>query len=580
MLAVKEILEQRYPRFFEEHQAAASALSRFLGLLFYEKRFQQFEHDYPHLKDFDFVEAVLRYFDFNLRLQERERSRIPDSGRVVIVANHPIGSLDGLALLNLVREVRPDVRVVANEVLSEIKPLGSLLLPVHNMGGSTPRDNLRNIRKHLEAEGALIIFPAGEVSRLGAKGVKDGEWQSGFVKIAKAARAPILPIYVAGRNSMFFYSISFLARPLSTLWLVREMFKQSHSVIDARVGNPVPHEIYDGVGASPKRLAALFRKHVYRLARNGRPIFQTEETVAHPENRLLLKRELESAELLGETPDGKQIYLYKQREADCVMREIGRLRELTFRTVGEGTGSPRDIDRYDRDYWQLLLWDRENLEIAGAYRLGCAGDLLQQQGWAGLYTHSLFRFGDNARVMLQQGLELGRSFVQPRYQDRKSLDYLWWGIGAFIQRYPKYRYLFGPVSISRYYSEEDISRLVYFYSRHYGRPELGIEASKPFVVKSEYLARFDERYGQLDREEGFKLMRRDLTERGLSVPPLYKHYMEAAEPEGVHVGAFNVDPGFSDCVDGFVLVDLRQLKPRKQKRYLGKEDFFSGSTAT
>ena len=131
MLAVKEILEQRYPRFFEEHQAAASALSRFLGLLFYEKRFQQFEHDYPHLKDFDFVEAVLRYFDFNLRLQERERSRIPDSGRVVIVANHPIGSLDGLALLNLVREVRPDVRVVANEVLSEIKPLGSLLLPVH-----------------------------------------------------------------------------------------------------------------------------------------------------------------------------------------------------------------------------------------------------------------------------------------------------------------------------------------------------------------------------------------------------------------------------------------------------------------
>ena len=302
--------------------------------------------------------------------------------------------------------------------------------------------------------------------------------------------------------------------------------------------------------------------------------------MAHPENRLLLKRELESAELLGETPDGKQIYLYQQREADCVMREIGRLRELTFRTVGEGTGLPRDIDRYDRNYLQLLLWDRENLEIAGAYRLGRAGDLLQQQGWNGLYTHSLFRFGDDARVMLQQGLELGRSFVQPRYQDRKSLDYLWWGIGAFIQRYPKYRYLFGPVSISRYYSEEDISRLVYFYSHHYGSPDLGIEATIPFVIKSEYIARFHERYGQLDREEGFKLMRRDLTERGLSVPPLYKHYVEAANPDGIHVGAFNVDPGFSDCVDGFVLVDLRQLKPRKQKRYLGKEDFFSGSTTT
>ena len=294
----------------------------------------------------------------------------------------------------------------------------------------------------------------------------------------------------------------------------------------------------------------------------------------------MLKRERESAELLGETPDGKQIYLYKQREADCVMREIGRLRELTFRTVGEGTGLPRDIDRYDREYLQLLLWDRENLEIAGAYRLGCADDLLQQQGWNGLYTHSLFRFGDGARVMLQQGLELGRSFVQPRYQDRKSLDYLWWGIGAFIRRYPHYRYLFGPVSISRYYGEEDIARLVYFYSKHYGRPDLGIEATLPFVMKTEYSARFEERYGQLGREEGFKLMQRDLGERGLSVPPLYKHYIEAANPEGVHFGAFNVDPDFSDCVDGFVLVDLKQLKPRKQKRYLGNEDFFSGSTTT
>ena len=161
MLNVRSILEQRYPRFFEEHQTTAQTLCRFLGFLFYEKRFQQFEREFPHLKGFDFVEEVLRYFDFNLRLQEKERSRIPDSGRLVIVANHPIGSLDGLALLDLVREVRPDVRVVANEVLSEIKPLQRLLLPVHNMGGNTPKENLRNIRRYLEDEGALIIFPGG-----------------------------------------------------------------------------------------------------------------------------------------------------------------------------------------------------------------------------------------------------------------------------------------------------------------------------------------------------------------------------------------------------------------------------------
>ena len=309
----------------------------------------------------------------------------------------------------------------------------------------------------------------------------------------------------------------------------------------------------------------------------GRPLFQTEETVAHPENRLLLKREMENAERLGETPDGKQIYLYRQQETDCIMREIGRLRELTFRTVGEGTGLPRDVDHYDRDYLQLLLWDRENLEIAGAYRLGSVSELLKTRGWDGLYTSSLFRFDAAARPLLEQGLELGRSFVQPRYQDRKSLDYLWWGIGAFIKRYAQYRYLFGPVTISAYYGAEDIARLVYFYSRHYGQPALGIEARFPFEPRPELKAQFDERYGQLDREAGFKLMRQDLTERGLSVPPLYKHYMDAAKPEGVHVGAFNVDPDFSDCVDGFVLVDLQQLKPKKQKRYLGQEDYFSGS---
>jgi putative hemolysin len=579
MLDIQSFLETRYPDFVEQHTTTARTLVRFLGFLFYESRFQQFEKDYPHLQGFDFVEQVLHYFDFTLRLKDRERARIPASGRVVIAANHPIGSLDGLALLGLVRQVRPDVKVVANELLTAVKPLHPVLLPVNNMGGNTARQNLKNIRAHLEQDGALIIFPAGEVSRFGPKGVKDGEWQTGFIKIAAATQSPILPIFVAGRNSMFFYSLSFLARPLSTLWLVREMFKHSHNTVDAWVGKPIPFDSYSALGVSAKKLAAIFRKHVYRVARGGKPILRSIETVAPPENRLLLRRELEASEWLGDTADGKQIFCCRMEEAPCVMREIGRLREIAFRAVGEGSGLSRDIDRFDRDYYQLVLWDRKDLEIAGAYRLGDARALLKAKGMEGLYTHKLFEIGEEMRPTLEQGLELGRSFVQAKYQTKHSLDYLWYGIGAFIRKSPRFRYLFGPASISRLYGSEAIARMVYFYGTHYNDLALPVRPRNPFHIERDLLERFQAEFNGCDRDEDFKALRDSLAEHGLSVPTLYKHYSQATWPEGVNFAAFNIDREFGDCVDSFVLADLDQLKPRKRKRYLG-EDISDGRIET
>jgi len=568
MIDIRQVLETRYPTLFQQHRRFATTLVRFLGYLFYQARFRQFAQDYPHLRGFDFVDETLRYFDFTLRIRDRERARIPASGRVVIAANHPIGSLDGLALLSLVRQVRPDVKVVANDLLSAVTPLEPVLLPVTNMGGSTPRKNLKRIREHLEHDGALIIFPAGEVSRFGVKGVKDGAWHSGFVKIADAARAPILPVYVAGRNSLFFYSLSFLAKPLSTLWLVREMFKQSHNTVDARVGRPIPWEHYGTLDVSAEQKARLFRKHVYRIARDGRPIFQSIETVAAPENRLLLRQEITASEALGQTQDGKQIHLCRMADAPCVMREIGRLRELTFRAVGEGSGLPRDIDRFDRDYLQLVLWDPQELEIAGAYRLGDTRALLEQGGTSALYTHSLFAFGPGMKPYLESGLELGRSFVQPRYQTRQSLDYLWQGIGAFLRRYPGYRYLFGPASISRLYGDEAIAHLAGYYSAHFGQLALDLQPRTPFVPPAGLQPLFQAQAGSADPEADFRVLQGALAAQGLRVPTLFKHYAQVAEPAGVAITAFNVDRDFGNCVDGFVLVDLEQMKPRKRRRYL------------
>lgn len=570
MLNFQEIIESRYPKFVQRHTRTARIVARFLGLLFHEKRFQQFERDYPHLEGFDFVEAVLRYFDFHLRTREFERARIPERGRVVIAANHPIGSLDGLALLNLVRQVRPDVKVIANDLLLALQPLHPVLLPVDNMGGNTARQNLRNLRAHLENEGAVIIFPAGEVSRFGAAGVKDGDWQSGFVKLASATKSPILPVFVRGRNSVFFYSLSFLAKPLSTAWLIREMFKQSHNTLDARVGQPVPHDVYSANDFSARKLASMFRKHVYRLGKGGKPLFKSVETVAQAESPELVRRELEASELLGQTNDGKQIYLARMAESPCVMREIGRLREMTFRLVGEGSGMPRDIDRFDRDYDQLVLWDTHEREIVGAYRIGDAATIMRKQGIEGLYTHTLFEFDDTMKPYLDQGLELGRSWVQPKYQTRHSLDYLWYGIGAYVRKYPRFRYLFGPASISRFYGQKAIAHLAYYYSTHYNQIHLGVIPRNPFNINHHLTGDLTADFTGVDADEDFKALRDVLAESGLSVPTLYKHYSQATEPDGVVFTAFNIDPEFGDCVDGFVLADLDKLKPRKRLRYLGE----------
>jgi hypothetical protein len=323
---------------------------------------------------------------------------------------------------------------------------------------------------------------------------------------------------------------------------------------------------------SATQLAQLFRKHVYRIARNGRPVFESIETIAAPENRQLLRQELAASELLGTTPDGKQILLCTMAQAPCAMREIGRLRELSFRSVGEGTGLPRDIDRFDRDYLQLLLWDPEELEIAGAYRLGDTAALLQAGGKDALYSNTLFRFGPGMDPYLSCGLELGRSFVQPRYQSRHSLDYLWLGIGAYLRRYPRFRYLFGPASISPLYGKEAIARLACYYGSRYSHIALDVAARVPFVIEPQVMAALTSEYSGADPEEDFRSLRDALAAQGLAIPTLFKHYSQVAEPAGVAIAAFNVDHSFGNCVDGFVLVDLEQLKPRKRKRYLGGGD--------
>ncbi|MBU2882582.1 lysophospholipid acyltransferase family protein [Psychrosphaera sp. B3R10] len=566
MISVENVVAENFPAIESGSPFLKNSFLRFLRFIFHESEFQRFEQTYPHLVGVDFVEQALEFFEFGFITKDRELRHIPSTGKVVAIANHPIGSLDGLVLLKMFCNIRRDVKVVANDILWAIKPLRPLLLPVNNMGNKTAKENMKAIENHLVDGGALLIFPAGEVSRMSATGVKDGKWKNGFLRFAKKTQAPILPIHIDGKNSAFFYGLSMLAKPVSTLWLVHEMFKKHDQELRVRIGKPISYATYTNIPVENKQLVKLFKKHLYKLSKKKTlPIFSEQlESMAHPEDRKQLKSALKLSELIGTTSDGKLIYNFTHDSDSSVMRELGRLRELTFRAVGEGTGLRRDIDKYDNIYDHIILWDDEELEIVGSYRMAPTKRVKEFHSHIGLYTDTLFDLSHLTDEIVQRGLELGRSFVQPKYWGKRSLDYLWQGIGAYLAKHPDIRYLLGAVSVSNDLNMEAKTSLIRFYQAYFGSRGPIVYAKTPFLLPTDSGLHFN---GD-DYQTEFTLLKQKMKDENTSVPTLYKQYSELCDDGGTQFCSYNVDPDFSDCIDGFVLVDIEKMKPQKRKRYL------------
>jgi len=571
MINVDALIDYRFPNFRKRAALMSQPITSALRILFHEKELSKFAASVPHLQGLDFVEQMLEHFHFSYTMKHTYHERIPTHGRLVIIANHPIGTLDSAVLLKLVGEVRRDVKTVANEIISGIAPLENIILPVNNMLGTSSREQLKAVYQHLEKEGTVIIFPAGEVSRMGATGIKDGKWHAGFLKIAMSTRSPILPIFVDGRNSSFFYALSMLAKPLSTLWLIREMFKQAKRSVAVTIGDLIPFESYQESALPLKTKVKLFKKHLYRIGKDKTPIFDTCSAIALPEKRQQLRQEVKACELLGETWDKKSIYLFHYQPDCAIMREVGRLREISFRAVGEGTGLRRDTDPFDRHCSQIIVWDDDALEIVGAYRMSISQNILETTGYDGIYSHSLFQFHADMDAVLAHGLELGRSFVQPKYWGKRSLDYLWFGIGAYLRKYPEIRYLYGPVSISGTYPSAAKDLLAYFFTHYFGSDNALATARMPYRIEDSRREELAQQFANLNDKEGFKHLKSSLRYAGCSIPTLYKQYSELCEDGGVRFADFNVDPNFSNCLDGLVIVDTHQLLPAKRQRYIGND---------
>ena len=562
MQKFEQQLQQRFPHWFRGRRATlAKPLLRAIG------RWSKFDaisghlEANGHLRDFEFVGSSLEFLQARYVVDTVELRRIPASGRLLIVANHPSGALDALALLDAVGQVRRDVKIIANDLLSLLEPLSGLLLPIRIVGGKPGSDSLRAVEDALREERCVVIFPAGEVARLGLRGVSDGRWRRGFLRFARSTKTPVLPVRIEARNSALFYGASALFKPVGTALLAREMFARGARRIALRIGHPLQLP----ENGKPTELLRQVRRELHAIGtRHERPAPVGPEALIDAIDPALVLAGVEAMESLGQTFDGKQIRVGRLAAGSPLLREIGRLRELTFRAVGEGTGHRLDVDLYDSWYEHIVLWDAAASKIAGAYRLARGGVVLPQRGLAGFYTASLFDYADDALPRMQQGMELGRSFVAPEYWGSRSIDYLWQGIGAFLARHPDVRYLFGPVSISAALPIEAREQIVSYYARYFGAPEQCAASKRPFAYRAAPPQFGDE----LDAQTAFRVLKNNLDALGATLPMLYKQYTELCEPGGARFLAFGVDPDFSDSVDGLIEVDLRRLRPKKRERYL------------
>ena len=568
MIDVEKMITSKYPK-LKNSKLVKTAIKKFSDSVIHQDEINDFVVKHTHLGSFEFVDEVLEYFNFKYTTTDKDIENIPSSGRVVIIANHPLGALDSFALIKLVSKVRKDIKIVANDFLKEFSVIDSLLIHINNFQARQKREAIENIHNALDEDMALIIFPSGEVSRASSTGIKDKKWQKGFLKFAYRSNSPILPVFISGKNSKTFYSLSAINKKLSTLLLSNEMFKQRDKIIDITIGELIPYENIIPKGLEQSQIIELYKKQVYNLQKK-KSFFLTQKAIAHPEDRRDLKKELNKSQLLGATKDNKKIYLYSSSDKNSsLLNEIGRLREISFRKVGEGINKKRDIDKYDRYYKHIVLWDEENLEVVGAYRIAECKEILKEQGKDALYITTLFKLSDGFDKYLDNSIELGRSFVQPKYWGSRALDYLWQGIGAYLSKNPDIRYLYGAVSLSATYSKAAKDTILHFFDKNFHDEDTLVDAKLPYNFRSDKDLNEALRYefNLPTYKENFKNLKQSLSIMDTSVPVLYKQYSDLCEDGGIKFCAYNIDPDFSNCVDSFILVDINSIKKTHRKRY-------------
>lgn len=577
------------------YRLAAPLLERLLGIRAANRLYDAARGSPPR----EFFQNTLQSLDVRYRFSEQEAARIPPEGPVFVISNHPFGGLDGVILGDFLQSIRPDSKLLANYLLLRMSEMESLVYGIDPFGGTAAaRYNARSVKESLQwiRDGHLLAtFPAGEVShfRLAQKRVTDSDWNPVSARLIRKSGASVVPIFFYGGNSLFFNIMGTLHPRLRTLLLGRELTNKRGMEVSLRIGSPITASKIAKF-TTDQDLLDFLRLRTYLLGGSDRrprgplrirpnlrlplplpprpranmpkldPLIDpvpTEKILAEigrfPEDSLLYERKQ------------FRVYAIKGSKAPNILLEIGRLRELTFREVSEGTGRPYDTDHFDLDYLQLFLWNTEENQIVGGYRMGQTDKILSKKRKRGFYTSTLFRFRTAFLESMDPAMELGRSFIIPSYQRKfATLSLLWQGIGAFISRNPRYRYLFGPVSINCEYETISKDLIIHFLRGNNFDPLLSgkVKAKTP-PEKSRLLSKEEKEAiarGVKDIDDVSALIA-EIEPDQKGVPTLLRHYVKL----NARFLSFNVDADFSDVLDALMVVDLLETDEKTLRFFMG-----------
>lgn len=531
-----------------------------------------------HLSDLEFLNAILDEFQIKFEIPEEDLKRLPKDGAYVTISNHPLGGIDGILLLKLMVEKEPKFKIIANFLLHRIEPLKPYVMPVNpfenHKDAKSSVSGIKDALRHLSDGMPLGIFPAGEVSTYkDGKLVVDKQWEEGAIKLIKKAHVPVVPIYFHAKNSKLFYWLSKISDTLRTAKLPSELLTQKDRVIKVRIGKPISvaeqneHE-------SIEAYSEFLRRKTYMLANpfeKGTKLIDTSnlnlklpkspKQIAVPANHNKILSEIkqlrkEDFRLLQSK--NYEVFFVSADKIPNILHEIGRLREITFREVGEGTNESLDLDQYDKYYHHMFLWDDATKEIAGAYRMGLGSEIYAKYGVDGFYLHDLFRFEPELYDMMSKSIEMGRAFIVKEYQQKPMpLFLLWKGIVHTTLHYPEHKFLIGGVSISNQFSDFSKSLMIEFMKSHYYDPYIAqyIHPKKEYKVKLKDADKdfvFNEAEADLNR---FDKIIEEIEPGNLRLPVLIKKYIK----QNARVIAFNVDPLFNNAIDGLMYIRIADL---------------------
>lgn len=537
-----------------------------------------------HLQGPTFVDKILQIIGISVEFDEKDLKNIPREGAFIAIANHPYGGIEGLVLLKLLCMVRPDAKLMANFLLKKIPNLSDYFIavnPFENVEHSSSISGIKNTLEQLNSGTPIGIFPAGEVStfKFETQQITDKLWHPVVGKIIAKANVPVVPVYFHGNNGLLFNLLSFIHPTLRTAKLPSEIFNKRGHKIKVRIGKPIlPSDI--SFRNNTTKLLDFLRAKTYALGTglenekkifNPRNIFKIRKTpkpIVDAVSPAVLKDEIAGLQDFKVwTEKSYEVYICPTSVIPNIIKEIGRLREITFREVGEGTNNQTDLDEYDIYYNHLFIWDTDTQMIVGAYRIGNGDEIFYSRGKRGFYIAELFKIRDQFYPILRKSLELGRSWIRKEYQLKPlPLFLLWKGILKYLLDNPHYRYLIGPVSISNSFSKFSKSLIVDYISNHHFDHELAqyVRPRKEFKVD---FSRIDKDL-LMESSESLKDLDSLISEietTHLKVPVLLRQYIAL----NAKIICFNIDPKFSDSLDGFLVVDLEKI-PAEMLEKVGK----------